>query len=158
MDATSELAARSEATHRGRGPGALDLDPQLVMELGLIDTLDAIRGAVEAPPPPGVHRLRLANNVSAEFRGNPVDLPGFEARTIAVYNFNAFSLYLGVAGGSGTAEGRWAVIPANRLVVLPLESGIYSIGTDAANVAAAEAFVLVMRFAEVLAPAAYALA
>jgi hypothetical protein len=153
-----ELEAASVAQHHGHGPGVLELDPGLSIELGLIDVLHRLERHVAPLPPAQVERIRLsAVAVNPGFRGNPFEWTGWSALSIAVYNRNAFVVYVGDSGG-GTLESRKFVVPAQRLVVLPFAGDVYSIGTDAANLAGGEADLVVMRFADVRDPAVYALA
>jgi hypothetical protein len=158
VDPVQGLAAEAAAKNQGHGLGSLDLDPRIAAELGLVHVFERIAEHLGPRPGPSISRVRLSSASTDEFRGNPVDLRGFPALSVAVWNANAFTLYLGVGAGRGTATDRLLVIPASKLVVLPLDDEVFSIGTAAANIDSAEAEVVVVRFAEVKDPGAYALA
>jgi hypothetical protein len=136
---------------------SLDLDPKIAAELGLVTVLETIAEKLKERPNPAISRIRLSSAATDDFRGNPVDLRGFHALSVAVWNANAFTVYLGVGSGGGTATSKLLVVPASKLVVLPVDDEVFSIGTDAANISAAEAAVVVIRFADVRDPAVYAL-
>jgi hypothetical protein len=147
VDPTSEIAQRS---------AALEGEPSLAAELGLLEAVEKIEHAVRRPQPAIAH-IRLSSSATDEWRGNPVFLRGYPARSIAIWNANAFSVYFGAGPGSGDASSALLTIPASKLVVLPVEDEVFCVGTAAGNIASAEAPLVVIRFAHVQAVAVYAL-
>jgi hypothetical protein len=160
MDPLQQLEAAGEATHSplgDRSPSTLDLN--LASELALLEGLERVHATLDAHEhPAAIARLRLSAQGAGEMVGNPADWRGFVARSVAVWNHNAFSVYLGSGAGTGTPERRIVTVTANRLVLLPIEDEVYSVGTDAANIAAADALVFAARYRQVFPPAAYAIA
>lgn len=139
-------------------PSSLDLTRPT--ELRLLEALHVINAHVATTPDPAGQRITLTRfGQAGQAAGNPAEWAGFDALTIAVWNPNAFTVGLGTGGsGSGDPTRPGAiVIGASRLVVLPIADRVYSFGTAAANIAAADATVWAWRYAVALPPAIYAL-
>jgi hypothetical protein len=147
VDPTSEIAARS---------AALEGEPSLAAELGIAVAVEQILEEVKTSQPAIAH-IRLSSTATDEWRGNPVFLRGLHARSVAVWNANAFSVYFGAGPGSGDASSALLTIPASKLVVLPVEDNVFCVGTAAGNISGAEAPLIVVRFSTVQAFAVYAL-
>lgn len=138
--------------------GSLELDQGLVMELGLLETLNVLRAhAEDKAMPPAITRLTLSATAAGPYRGNPVEWQGFRARTLFVYNNNAFAVYIGQGAGAGALSTALAVVPAYTAAVLPIEEETYSIGCASSSVASADASITVARYREALAPAVFPL-
>jgi hypothetical protein len=156
-----ELASLDHQRHHPEHLSPSTLDMSVAAELGLLETLEVIKAAHAPRPDPAQARITLSRNGQAgQPVGNPAEWTGFPALSIVVYNANAFAIQLG-AGGSGSGDvsqpQRGVAIAGNRLAVLPIADEVYSFGTAAANVAAADAVVWAWRYATLLAPAVYAL-
>lgn len=148
--------------HRAAGTStsSLELDRDIVLELGLLDTLAAIKAHHDDKAmPPAATRMTLSATPGGHAKGNPIEWTGFRARTIVVYNNNPFAVWIGQGSGAGgSAATAIATVPAFTVAVLPIEEETYSIGCAAASVAAADATLTVIRFVQALEPASYPLA
>jgi hypothetical protein len=141
------------ASGSGRG-----FELNLAAELGLLEGLQVLTAHFEAKErATGQQRITLSRNgMPGVPVGNPAEWAlGYLAKSVALWNPNGFAVFLGANGpGAGTLE-RGISIPSNRLVVLPIEGDLLSIGTAAANIAATDATVWAWAFHELLAPAVY---
>lgn len=132
-------------------------DMQLTHELELGELVHELLLELRGTRPGAETQKLLLSRTGAQanLRGNPVDWAGPRARTIAVWNPNAFTVQLGSGAAGGVAGSRQVDVPAKSLAVLPIEADVYSIGTADANLAGGDAEVWVARYEEALPPALY---
>lgn len=154
MRPTSELAEASiEARGEDyRGPGA---NLELAAELGLLETLEEIKRSI-APddPDPQLHRLILSASGDGQGKGNPADaVGGYRALSVWIANPNNFIVFVGAGAGTGSLERKLFGVPAQSWILAPIAEQVYSVGAAAADLAAADATVILVRFPNLLPPA-----
>jgi hypothetical protein len=130
MEPREELAQASELTHSGlHGPGSLDIDPEVARDLGLIETLEALRASIERFEPDfiveGVDNTIFASGKKTNVAAAQTDIARLVTPRPGIYSVKiAVGIGVDIAGAPPTLPvndvANMELVRGNRTLLSPI--------------------------------------